>query len=406
MCFDENCDYSVSALFFLFFDLVKTYVQTHLHAADSAEQKLMDSTISMVFTSGNEKGSLRKIMDVFESNDISLSSIHSVAQPGNCTQFQIEIPADCASKLSEIPSKLEVVGVSEINILTESKAVRKSVSASIDLDDHTQSHWFPVHISDLDKFADRVLSFGAELDSDHPGFTDKNYREARAKYADIAIKYRYHDPEIPRVVYSEEEKATWKTCYNNLTHLYPTHACAAFNRIFKELQEQCGYSPDNVPQLEDISRYLKRKSGFSLRPVAGLLSSRDFLAGLAHRVFHSTQYLRHPSEPLYTPEPDACHELLGHVPLFADPDFAAFSQAIGLASLGASDDFVKTLATNYWFTIEFGLCKEGDSVKAYGAGLLSSFGELEYCLSEKSEKLPYEPVLTGLTEYPITTEVR
>jgi len=223
--------------------------------------------------------------------------------------------------------------------------------------------------------------------------------------------YRYGN-EIPRVEYSKDETRTWGTVYKKLKELYPKYACSQFNSILPLMEMNCGYSENNIPQLEDISRYLQSCTGFRLRPVCGLLSARDFLNALAFRTFFSTQYIRHHSKPLYTPEPDVCHELLGHVPMFADQDFADFSHEIGLASLGASDADIKRLASCYWFSVEFGLCKEGDEVKAYGAGLLSSFGELEYACAkhrpaggtfERPEILPWIPSIAADTEYPITT---
>ncbi|KJH52628.1 phenylalanine-4-hydroxylase [Dictyocaulus viviparus] len=261
--------------------------------------------------------------------------------------------------------------------------------------------WFPRRINDIDHFANRILSYGAELDADHPGFKDRTYRERRKFFADIAFNYKHGD-KIPRVEYTEQEIDTWRTVYNELVSLYPTHACDEFNYIFPLLQQNCGFEANNIPQLQDVSDFLKDCTGFTLRPVAGLLSSRDFLAGLAFRVFHSTQYIRHHSAPKYTPEPDVCHELLGHVPLFADAEFAQFSQEIGLASLGASDEVVKQLAALYWFTIEFGICLQNGKRKAYGAGLLSSFGELQYCLSDEPEVAPFDPSIISITEYPIT----
>jgi len=364
----------------------------HISEKDIDEsKKLVPDTpsVSIIFSLENEVGALAHGLKIFTKYSVNLLHIESRSSarlPGYEFMVQIDTKVgDVESALNEIRQNATYFQI----IATDYKDTSDSVP------------WFPVNIKDLDKFANQILSYGSELDSDHPGFTDPVYRARRKEFADIAFNYKHGTP-IPTVEYTDEEKKTWGMVYNRLTKLYKTHACYEHNHVFPLLEENCGYNENNIPQLQTVSDFLKSTTGFSLRPVAGLLSSRDFLAGLAFRVFHSTQYIRHHTKPNYTPEPDVCHELLGHVPLFADPAFAQFSQEIGLASLGASDDYIKKLATCYWFTVEFGICRQKGELKAFGAGLLSSFGELEWCLSDGPELRAFEPAKTGETEYPIT----
>ncbi|CAK6961996.1 tryptophan 5-hydroxylase 1-like [Scomber scombrus] len=350
---------------------------------------------TIIFSLKNEIGGLVTALKLFQEKHVNLVHIESRKSRRRNSDFEIFV--DCDSDHEQLKELSQL-----LKKHTDVIEIMKAEESALPDKDLADVPWFPKKISDLDLCVNRVLMYGSDLDADHPGFKDNIYRKRRKYFADLAMSYKHGDP-IPRIDFTAEEVRTWGVVFRELNKLYPSHACKEYLKNLPLLSKYCNYSEDNIPQLEDISRFLKERSGFIIRPVAGYLSPRDFLAGLAFRVFHCTQYVRHGSEPLYTPEPDTCHELLGHVPLLAEPSFAQFSQEIGLASLGASDDAVKKLATCYFFTVEFGLCKQDGRLRAYGAGLLSSISELTHALSGKAHILPFDPMVTCNQECMITT---
>ena len=214
------------------------------------------------------------------------------------------------------------------------------------------------------------------LDPDHPGFKDPVYRRRRNEIAKLALDYREGDP-IPRVDYTEEEQAVWALTWERLSPLHERYAC----REWRESSRVLALDRFRVPQLADVNVRLG-ESGFRMLPVAGLISGRGFLSAMAQGVFLSTQYMRHHTVPFYTPEPDVVHELVGHAASLFHPDIVRLSRLFGEAARRADEASMKRLELVYWYTLEFGLVREDGELKTYGAGILSSFGELERFAAE------------------------
>lgn len=343
-------------------------------------------TSLLIELSGDRPGALTAALAPFARHGVSLTHIESRPRRAHTFDFYVDCDADSGESAME-------------DVIAE---LRRDAVGVVVLD-HKEVPWFPRQAEELDRIANHTLDAGDALHANHPGFADPVYRARRAMVDTLARNYR-HGGRFPVVDYSDAENATWHEVYERLDPLRRRHACTEYRRTLADLERHCGFGRDRIPQGAEVSEFLESRTGFRLRPVAGLLSPRDFLNGLAFRVFFSTQYIRHSSKPFYTPEPDVCHELLGHAPMFADPAFADLSQEIGLASIGASDDDIERLARCYWHSVEFGLVLEGDDRKAYGAGLLSSFGELEHACAETScaRFVDWHPATAAKQSYPVT----
>lgn len=232
-----------------------------------------------------------------------------------------------------------------------------------------------------------------QLDPDHPGFRDPEYRARRNEIARIASEYRTGMP-IPDAPYSEEEHTLWRIIREALEPAHEAHACAEYLECVRKVD----LPRDRIPQLREVSDKVETLSGFRLEPVAGLVQPRAFLESLANGVFLCTQYIRHHSTPLYTPEPDVVHELTGHAVTLASERLAELNRVVGEAvKRTSSADRLEQLARVYWFTIEFGVVWEDGKVKAYGTGLLSSAGEQQ--AMQSAELLLFDPKEMMSREY-------
>lgn len=223
------------------------------------------------------------------------------------------------------------------------------------------------------------------LDRDHPGFRDETYRMRRNEIARLALTAREGEP-ISEVAYTPEEHGVWALVHARLKPLHARFACQAYLEGLARLR----LDDQRITQLGDISQQLEGLTGFRLFPVAGLVSSRAFLAALGRSTFLSTQYVRHSSRPLYTPEPDIIHEVIGHAASLCSPQLAALNRLFGQVAARAHENRIEELERLYWYTVEFGVVLENGRPKAFGAGLLSSFGELGRFAQEAFLR-PFDP---------------
>ena len=156
-----------------------------------------------------------------------------------------------------------------------------------------------------------------------------------------------------------------------------------------------------IPRFSEASVILRQATGWQIVAVPGLIPERQFFAHLAERRFPVTVWLRTPQEIDYLAEPDVFHDYFGHVPLLCDPVFADFVQAYGVAGFKAvAEGGLAMLARLYWYCVEFGLIKHGPTLRAYGAGILSSAGETAYSIdSDVPHRIAFDLQRVMRTDY-------
>ncbi|GGY12039.1 phenylalanine 4-monooxygenase [Paludibacterium paludis] len=215
--------------------------------------------------------------------------------------------------------------------------------------------------------------------TDHPDFVVPDI--TTRKNAGLAHDPRDFTLPQPAARYTDEDHATWATLFRRQSDMLEGRAC----REFLEGLDLLGIDAERIPDFERLNRTLAAATGWRLVAVPGLIPDEVFFGHLAERRFPVTWWIREPHQLDYLQEPDVFHDLFGHVPLLAHPVFADYLEAYGKGGMKASRlGALPMLARLYWYTVEFGLIREGDDLRIYGAGIVSSRSESVYCLDSAS----------------------
>jgi phenylalanine-4-hydroxylase len=181
--------------------------------------------------------------------------------------------------------------------------------------------------------------------------------------------------------YTREEHAVWKTLFERQTRLLPDRACDDFLRGMAALP----IGADEIPDFRRLSDALMKRTGWQVVAVPGLVPDEVFFDHLANRRFPSGNFIRQPHQLDYLEEPDVFHDVFGHVPMLMHPVIADYIQAYGEGGLRAQRlGVLDKLSRVYWYTVEFGLVRQKDGLRLYGAGIASSATESVFCLDDPS----------------------
>jgi len=235
-----------------------------------------------------------------------------------------------------------------------------------------------------------------EIEADHPGRGDERYIARRRELFALCRQHRLANLGPPLVQYTAEETRTWQDVSPKLHELHVRHASA----IYLQAKRTLAISEREIPQLRLLSQRIETETRMHLVPAEGPLPYRTFYSYIGDRGFPVTQFIRHPSHPEFTPEPDMIHDCLGHVPPLMNSDYAELLTLIGKAASTTRDGAqVLALKRFSWFSIEFGLIEEQGDTKIFGAGILSSTGEIPFALSADVERRRFVTSEVIATDY-------